>query len=106
MLIVADTVIRTYLPVALEAVGSKNEATCLRRLPKLMNSKNLFKAHSCIEQIRKDKNGKLSPLFDDALFWSQAMMWSAARGEVNDLKRHLEETNKSLREGLRRLNSN
>src|SRR5690606_34449219 len=77
----ADKVVRTFLPVVLEAAGRVECARELRDSDPLKSPKSVIKAAIILNEMSQIEyeNSSWQEIVESALFWCEAAVWAAAR---------------------------
>lgn len=102
-----DRVIRSFLPVMLQAAGHSESASELRGLDPIESSEGIVIAAGRLEELAvfvhsesDTMDDRWQPIIEDALFWCKAAMWAAARQDLVSFRDHLIRLNNSMSEGM------
>lgn len=93
----ADKVVRDSLPVLLEAAGSATAADLLRGLPALSDEGAALRS---VEALRGVRGAADCDALEDAIFWSEAAVCAALRGDARAFRDHVRRANAALERGL------
>lgn len=101
----ADKVVRTFLPVVLDAAGRSGCAQQLRDTNPINNLQNVLRAVSKLQDLRKvaeseDVDPRWVEIIEDSLFWTEAAIWAVVRKDSRSFGEHIRRANESMKSGL------
>lgn len=97
----ADRVVRGHLPTVLEAMGHDG-AESLRDLEPLADRESIVAAVGTLKALRilPVEEGVWAAVVEDALFWCEAAVLAALRGDAGAFRHHVDKATAAMRAGL------
>ena len=102
----ADRMVRTFLPTVLDAAGRTECARELRDLEPIVNLSGVIESATRLQELSEfaaDADSHIDyrwgPIVDDALFWCEAAIWAAVRGDVCAFNDHVHRSLMIIRDG-------
>lgn len=97
----ADSVVRQFMPCLMEAAGLRQEASDLKRLEPIECLPSLKRACLLLNRIGKESHGTgWDEVITDAVFWGEAALWAALKGDLQNFIHHVERMRRILETGF------
>ncbi len=85
----ADMVVRHLLPVALDAAGAREQASELRATAPVSSAQEVAEAAGLVHAMA-DQIGPWDSTVSELLFWAEAAVWAAFRGDIESMVHHMD----------------
>lgn len=101
----ADKVVRTFLPVVLDAAGRPECARKLRSADPIRNVRNVIAAAIKLRSLTdfisvEDVDPRWELVIEDSLFWTEAAVWAAVRKNAREFSDCVKRATESMKGGL------
>jgi len=96
----AYSVVKQFLPVVLEAAGKSESADYLRKVSPLNDNSDVIELCHFLKNIKDEPihSAIWELVLEDVIFYSEAAIWAAMRGNLKLFNLHLQQAHQVMRD--------